>query len=223
MPSSRLSRLPLGNLAVGTADALEQDLALATGGLPRLLLQTVFVGRRRRGAHPAHRGWHRHAAAFAGLAARPGSAGGRAGRRNRHAHQGGHPRRAVHPGARRPDPAAAHRRANQPLGRARRRARRPCRCGQHQWASMAGHSCAASYRGRCSSLVSWPGPTRLWRCCARSCWGRWSGMRCGSRSGRRRHGLRARRSRGSWSTLGRRCRRWNWSMNTRRGRGSIGV
>ncbi len=31
--------ITLGNLAVGTADALEQDLALATGGLPRLLLQ----------------------------------------------------------------------------------------------------------------------------------------------------------------------------------------
>ncbi len=31
--------ITLGNLAVGTAGALEQDLALATGGLPRLLLQ----------------------------------------------------------------------------------------------------------------------------------------------------------------------------------------
>lgn len=31
--------ITLGNLALGTADALEQDLALATGGLPRLLLQ----------------------------------------------------------------------------------------------------------------------------------------------------------------------------------------
>ncbi|MBK8468625.1 MAG: flippase-like domain-containing protein [Actinomycetales bacterium] len=31
--------ITLGNLAVGTADALEQDLTIATGGLPRLLLQ----------------------------------------------------------------------------------------------------------------------------------------------------------------------------------------